>query len=375
MVDELLMTRTQIPWAEPRYWGQEESYAVEALRSSWISGGPFVERLEDDLQAYLGTPFAVATSNGTTALHAAFLALNVQPGDEIIVPGFAFMAAANVAINMAAVPTFADVDRDTWCITAASIAEQITPRTKGVVVVHSYGNVCDMQPILELADARGLWVIEDAAEAFGSTYRGMQAGTIAEVGTFSFHATKTITTGEGGATVTRNEDLRDRMRLFRSHGVKSRRYWHDVAGHNFRLSNIQAAIGCGQLEQIETISTERRRLYRDYERALSHVEGVKLQAIGADVDPIIWAIGLRLEPGCFSQGRDAVMSALSSHGIETRPGFAAAPEMPHIYKAGALPNSTDLGLNVISLPSSPTVTTAEIEMICSRLSELATPGR
>ena len=369
------MTRTQIPWAEPRYWGQEESYAVEALRSGWISGGPFVERLEDELETYLNAPFAVATSNGTTALHAAFLALNVQPGDEIIVPGFAFMAAANVAINMAAVPTFADVDRNSWCVTATSIAEQITSRTKGIVVVHTYGNVCDMHPILELAAATGLWVIEDAAEAFGSTYRGMQAGTIAEVGTFSFHATKTITTGEGGAAVTRNEDLRDRMRLFRSHGVKSRRYWHDVAGHNFRLSNIQAAIGCGQLEQIETIAAERRRLYRDYEQALSRVDGVKLQAIGADVDPIIWAVGLRLEPSRFAQGRDAVMSALAGQGIETRPGFAAASEMPHIYKAGTLPNASDLGLNVISLPSSPTVTTTEIDMICSKLSDLASAGR
>lgn len=363
--------RSFIPWAEPRYWGREEAYALEALRSSWISGGPFVDRLERDLAAYTGSPHAVVTSNGTTAIHAAFLALGVKPGDEIVVPGFAFLAAANIALHMNAVPVFADVDPDTWCATAETIARAITPRTVGIVPVHSYGNMCDMQPILDLAAPHGLWVCEDAAESLGSTHRGQQAGTIAEIGTFSFHATKTITTGEGGAVATRNAELRDRMQLFRSHGVKARRYFHEVPGHNFRLTNLQAAIGCAQLEQIGRIRDERARVYRRYAAALADVAGTRLQRMTPAVEPLVWAIALALDPQAFPQGRDAVIAQLAARGIETRPGFHAASEMTGLYAAGDIPVAAGLARQVISLPSSPTVSDDEIGFIVDALRGLA----
>jgi perosamine synthetase len=363
--------RRAIPWAEPRYWGNEERYAIEALRSSWISGGPFVDRLEADLQAYTGSPHVVSTSNGTTAIHAAYLGVGLNPGDEVIVPGFAFMAAANIALHMNAVPVFADVDPDTWCMTAQDVEKVVTPRTRGIVPVHTYGVVCDMQPILDLAQERGLWVIEDAAEALGSTYRGRQAGTIAEVGTYSFHATKTITTGEGGAVAARNEEIADRMRLYRTHGVRSRRYFHEVPGHNFRLTNVQAAIGCGQMEQVEVIECERRRLYEEYAAALEGLPGVKLQSLTDDTTPLIWAVGTQLDEKLFPQGRDSVMAAMSAQGIETRPGFAAASEMGHIYGAQDVPVSARLARQVISLPSSPTVTSEEIKFISRTLAAVA----
>ena len=363
--------RAFIPWAEPRYWGQEESYALEALRSSWISGGPFVDRLEEDVSAYIGSPHLVATSNGTTAIHAAFLALGVRPGDEIVVPGFAFLAAANIALHMNAVPLFADVDPDTWCVTAATIERVITPRTVGIVPVHSYGNMCDMQPILDLASAHGLWVCEDAAESLGSTYRGQQAGTIAEIGTFSFHATKTITTGEGGAVATRSAELRDRMQLYRSHGVKNRRYFHEVPGHNFRLTNLQAAIGCAQLEQIERIRQERERVYSRYTEALAKVAGARLQQMTPGVAPLVWAIALELDAERFPQGRDAVIAQLAERGIETRPGFHAASEMTDLYASSDIPVAAAIARQVISLPSSPTVSDEEIEFIVGALSSLA----
>ncbi len=366
-VEDHPVAREFIPWAEPRYWGQEEAYALDALRSSWISGGPYVDRLEADLAAYLDTPHVVATSNGTTAIHAAFLALDVKPGDEIVVPGFAFLAAANIALHMNAVPVFADIDPDTWCATAETIAKVITPRTVGIVPVHSYGNMCDMQPILDLAADRGLWVCEDAAEALGSTYRSKQAGTIAEIGTYSFHATKTITTGEGGAVATRNAELRDRLRLFRSHGVKARRYFHEVPGHNFRLTNMQAALGCAQLEQIEPIRRERHRVYSSYVAALSKLNGVKLQRMTDGVEPLMWAIAIALDEKAFPQGRDAVIAKLAERGIETRPGFHAASEMPALYASSDIPVASHVARQVISLPSSPTVTDAEIDMIVASL--------
>lgn len=365
------VVRDHIPWAEPRYWGHEEDYALDALRSSWVSGGPYVDRLEADLASFTGSPFFAATSNGTTAIHAAFLGIELKPGDEVIVPGFAFMAAANVALHMNAVPVFADVDPDSWCITAASIERVLTPRTKAIVPVHTYGNICDMSPILDLAAASGLWVVEDAAEAFGSTYRGKQAGTIAPVGTYSFHATKTITTGEGGGVATNDADVHDRITLYRSHGVRSRRYFHDVAGHNFRLTNIQAAIGCAQLEQVEPIIAARKRLYRAYTDALGGIAGLRHQVFADDVDPVVWAVAVELEPDAFPAGRDGVMARLSAQGVETRPGFHAAGEMPHIYGPQDLPHSSRLAQRVISLPSSPTVTDAEVTVIARMLAELA----
>jgi perosamine synthetase len=362
--------RRHIPWAEPKYWGNEERYALEALRSSWISGGPFVERLEAELATQLGSPHVVATSNGTTAIHAAYLAMDVRPGDEIVVPGFAFMAGANIALHMGARPVFADVDPETWCVTAETIARVLTPRTRGLVPVHTYGNVCDMQPILDLARERGLWVIEDAAEAFGSTYRGQQAGTLADIGTFSFHATKTITTGEGGAVATRKAELCDRLHLYRSHGVKSVRYFHDVPGHNFRLTNVQAAIGCGQIEQLAGIRSERERVYRQYVEALAGANGLQLQRMTAEVEPIVWAVGVRLDEAAFPQGRDEVMSQMAKQGVETRPGFYPASAMPHLYGQQQVPESARLGEQVISLPSSPTVTEEEIGFIAERLRSL-----
>jgi perosamine synthetase len=365
------LARSHIPWAEPRYWGNEERFALDALRSTWISGGPYVERLEAEVARYCGSPQCVATSNGTTALHAAFLGVGLAPGDEVVVPAFAFMAAANVVLHMGAKPVFADVDADTWCLTAETVAACVTSRTKGIVPVHSYGNVCDMDPLLRLAGEHGLWVVEDAAEAFGSRYRGRRAGSIAATGTYSFHATKTITTGEGGAVVTRDEAVAQRMRLYRSHGVKARRYWHEVPGHNFRLTNLQAAIGCAQLEHIEAITAERARVHRGYVQALRAVSGVRLQAMTAHVEPIVWAIAMQLEADVFPQGRDAVMAALGEAGIETRPGFHAASEMPHLYEAPGTPCSDRLGRQVISLPSSPTVTDEEITFIAGRLAAAA----
>jgi len=186
-----------IPWAAPAYWGNEERYVGDALRSTWISGGPFVERLEREVRALLGEAVreTLATSNGTTALQLPCIALGIGPGDEVVVPGFAFMAAANVALQLRARPVFCEVDPRTWCARAEDVERVLSPRTKAIVAVHTYGNVCDMDPLVELARRRGIALIEDAAESFASRYRGRFAGAIAPIGTFSFHATKTITTG------------------------------------------------------------------------------------------------------------------------------------------------------------------------------------
>lgn len=361
------MQLKNIPWASPHYWGNEQQYVLKALQSSWISGGEYVERLEEDFARFCRVPYAIAASNGTTALHMAYLALDIGPGDEVILPGFGFMAAANVALHMGAKPVFAEVSADSWCMTAQDVERCITPKTKAIVPIHTYGNVCDMTPIMELADSKNLLVIEDAAEAIGSKYLGRMAGTIAPVGIYSFHATKTITTGEGGAAVTNSVELRDRMRLFRSHGMSAKRYWHEVAGHNFRLTNMQAAIGCAQLEQINAITQERDRVYKTYKKLLGNVDGVILQKYSEQVDPVVWAIAIALDMFAFPQGRDAVIDQLKQMGIETRPGFYSANTMPHLYGEAQLPVCEHLSQQVISLPSSPTLTVEEIEYVCASL--------
>lgn len=359
------MKHRAIPWAEAHFWGKEQQYVVDALQSTWISGGSYVERLEADFARFCNVPYAITASNGTTALHMAYLALNIGPGDEIILPGFGFMAAANIALHVGARPVFAEVSGSSWCMTAGDVEKCITPKTKAIVPIHTYGNVCDMTPIMDLASSKGLMVIEDAAEAIGSKYKGQMAGAIASIGSYSFHATKTITTGEGGAVVTNSEELSDRMKLFRSHGMSTRRYWHEVAGHNFRLTNMQAAIGCAQLEQIDKIIYERNRVYQAYKRLLENMEGITLQKYEPEVDPVVWAIAVELNVSAFPQGRDVVIDELKQMGVETRPGFYSANTMPHIYGDVDSPICDYLSRQVLSLPSSPTLTDEEIEYVCT----------
>lgn len=360
-----------IPWAEPTLWGNEERYVVDALRSTWISGGPYVDRFEDEFSRFCDVEYVITVANGTAALHLVYLAAGIGPGDEVIVPGFAFMAAANMALMVGATPVFADVDRGSWCITAETLAPCITERTRAVVPIDTYGNVCAMNAINQLADERKFLVIEDAAEAIGSRWEGRSAGSLAPVGVFSFHATKTITTGEGGAVATNDPALAARLRLYRSHGMQKIRYLHEVAGHNFRLTNMQAAIGCAQLEKIGHIVARRAAIYRNYVAALQAVPGVALQVITEAVDPVVWAVAIRLDPSVFPQGRDAVMAQMAAMGIETRPGFYPASAMRHLYGRQHLPVSEELGAWVLVLPSSPSVDEAKVSRICRSLKALA----
>ena len=363
-------TEYVIPWAKPEFWGDEQRYVVDALSSQWISGGPFVDRLEAEFARLNGTTHAVATSNGTTALHLAYLAVGIQPGDEIIVPGFAFMAAANIALHLRAVPIFADVDPKSWLITGAEIERRLSPRTRAIVPVHTYGNVCAMDDIMALAAKREIPVIEDAAEAFASSYRGAFAGTLGALGTYSFHATKTITTGEGGMVVTRSDYLKERMHLYRSHGMSNVRYWHDVAGHNFRLTNIQAALGCAQLAHVDKISAARIRMLANYRRHLDNVDGLVTQHFGPDVEAVPWAVAVKLDPRAFPQGRDEVMREMQAAGIETRPGFYTPTTMKHLYRSEQLPVSDDVSASVVVLPSFCSLSEQQIETICSRLKRM-----
>ena len=360
----------EIPWARPVFWGGEQDLLAKALDSTWISGGPFVDQLEQKFSTLCGGARAFAVSSGTTAIHLAYLALNIQADDEIVVPGFGFLAAANVALHMSARPVFCEVDPLTWCMRAEDIAPVLTERTRAIVVVHTYGNVCDMGPILELANDRGIPIIEDAAEAFPSRYRGHLAGTLGTIGTYSFQATKTITTGEGGMVVTRDDALCDRMALYRSHGLQRKKhYWHEVPGLNFRLTNLQAALGCAQLEKLDKIVAERRRVYAAYLGRLTGMPGVILQRFRSDDEPVVWAVAVGLDPLVFPQGRDAVMAQMLDAGIELRPGFYS-PSQINYFGCPPLVICDNLASSIVSLPSYPSLTESEIERVCDQLDKL-----
>ncbi|MBI4969666.1 MAG: DegT/DnrJ/EryC1/StrS family aminotransferase [Rhodospirillales bacterium] len=353
-----------IPWAKPTFLGREKELLLDALDSGWISGGPYVERLEKGMAERLGSPHALAVSNGTAALHLALLGLGIGPGDEVIVPGFTFVAAVNMVLAVGATPVYADIDPATWLLDPVSAATKITPRTKAIIAVHLYGNIADMKGLAKLAQDRGLALIEDAAEACFSTWEGRCAGTIGTVGTLSFHATKTMTTGEGGMVLAADPELAQRMFSIREHGMRARkRYWHDVVGHNFRLTNLQAALGCAQLERIDTIIRERGRVHAAYKRRLADGPRFRLQHFESCVDPVLWTFCVQLREQTSADARDRVLERLTTSGIEVRPGFVAVGEMP-IYATLPLPRSLEAARSVIALPTYPDLSDAEIDFIC-----------
>lgn len=362
--------KKEIPWASPSIWGNEKQYVNNALDSLWISGGYYVNELERQFAELYDKPHTLTTSNGTTALHLIYLALGLKPGDEIIVPGFAFLAASNIAIQMGLVPKFAEVDPETWCVTAEDIRKKITDKTKAIVPIHTYGNVCEMDEIMALGKEFNIPIIEDCAESLFSKINGRYCGTFGDINSFSFQATKTITTGEGGLVVTENKDLYDKMVLYRSHGLLERgKYWHEIPGHNFRLTNLQAALGVAQFEVKDLIIKSREQMYHHYLNFLNDVDGITFQKYNSNVDPVVWAIAIKINPTVFGKSRDEIIDELKAKGIETRPGFVAS-SLLKIYEPHHLSICEDLSNHIISLPSSPTLSEEDIKYVCEELLSL-----
>ena len=259
-------------------------------------------------------------------------------------------------MNMGIIPVFAEVDPLTWCLTAEAIEKCITPHTRAIIPVHTYGNVCDMDSIMDVAKKHNLPVIEDTAEAFASRYKGKLAGTMSDIGSYSFQATKTITTGEGGMVVTNDEEIANKMALYRSHGMlRKRYYWHELPGYNFRLTNLQAALGVAQMERLDKIVMERKRVHVTYRKYLEIKPGIHLQEFSEDVDSVLWAIALKLDPAAYPQGRDTVVTQMREANIETRPGFYTPSQMPHIYNCPPLPICEEIARQTISLPTYPSL--------------------
>lgn len=361
------------PWVKPYFNGFEKEFASQAVESTWISGGPFVNELEARLAEKLEAPNFLCVSNGTTAIECALRALEISPGDEVIVPAFTFIAPVAMAARIGATIVFADVDPETWCLDIDDVARKLTSRTRAVIAVHTYGNAVNMTPLVELCSTRNIKVVEDTAEALMTRYDGRFLGTIGDAGTFSFHATKTLTTGEGGGVVFRDMERFQSAKIVRDHGMKTKRYWHEVVGNNFRMTNMQAAVGVAQLKTLDWVCEKRIAVYENYAKTLSEVCGdkVRLQRIEIGTQPVMWALGLELR-GHETDRRDQVMAALQTAGIETRPGFYAAPTLPP-YRAAAggetCPNAIRLSGALIALPFSVELQEEDILWICKKLNQ------
>lgn len=356
-----------IPVYRPDLSGNELRYVVDCLETGWISSlGVYVERFEQVVGARTGAAHAVAACNGTVALHLALHGLGIGPGDEVIVPSFTYIASVNTISHVGARPVFAESCWEDWLMDPASVESLITSRTKAIMAVHLYGAACDMARLRAIADRHGLVLVEDAAEALGTTIAGRPVGSFGDAAAFSFFGNKTVTTGEGGMVVCRDDALGLRLRQARGQGQSfTRRYWHEVMGFNYRMTNVAAAIGCAQMERLDAILARKRALAARY-RALLAGLPVTFQQPTQGVESAEWLVSVLLPE---STDRDAVMAWMAARGIETRPVFYCAHAMPVQRQDVCLPVAEAIAARGISLPSFPGITDAEQDRVADALAE------
>ena len=356
-----------IPIYQPSLDGNEKKYVNECLDTSWISSrGEFIARFEDEFRKFIGVEHATAVSNGTVALHLALVTLGIGPGDEVIVPSFTYIASVSTISITGATPVFADSLEDTWQVDPNDVKRKITQQTKALMVVHLYGHPCEMDELVKIAKEHNLFLIEDCAEAFGSTYKDKHVGTFGDLSTFSFYGNKTITTGEGGMVVTNDETLYDRAYHLKMHGLaKYREYWHDTIGFNYRMTNICAAIGLAQLEKANEKIAKKRQVAKWYNEALKNLP-VKPHGEHGKVFHSYWMYSILVGT---PQIREDIRTFMKLEGIETRPTFFPAHTMTMFsQKFQKLPAAEYLGWHGINLPSYPDLTKEQIQFIADSIS-------
>jgi perosamine synthetase len=348
--------------------GKEELKSViEAVKSGWISSkGSFIGEFERDFTRYIGVKYGVTTSSGTTALHLALVALGIGKGDKVIIPSLTFIAVANAVTYTVAEPIFIDSHPKYWCMDPSRLEENIDSRTKAIIIVHLYGHPCNMDPIMRVSKKHGLYIIEDCAEAHGAEYKGKKVGSFGDVSCFSFYGNKIITTGEGGMCLTNNEDLADRMRILRDHGMNpDKKYWHDVIGFNYRMTNLQAALGVAQLKKIDFLINKKRQIADMYQESLEELSGVVLPPEMPWAKNVYWLYSILVKKII----REKVINYLEKKGIETRPFFYPIHTMP-IYKSILkLPIAEEISTMGMSLPSSTRLSRKQIKQIAESLKE------
>lgn len=371
-----------IPVCEPWLAGREQEYVGQCLTSGWISSaGQFLERFERGMAQLCGVAHGVACCNGTAALHLACAALGLGPGDEVIAPAFSIISTANAIVQTGATPVLVDVEPDTLCLDPRAVRAAITPRTKALMPVHMYGHPAEMDPLLDLAREHGLKVIEDAAQVHGASYRGRVLGGLGDLGCFSFFANKLVTTGEGGMVVTDDAGLAARLRSLRNLAHGARRFEHAELGFNYRLTNLQAALGLAQLERLEAVKARKAAIGQCYNQNLGDLRELTLYwgQGRAHCQPVMWMYGLLLPPGW---GRDGFMEGLRAQGVDSRAFFlplnqqpmydGAHPGLPDLR--GSFPVSEDAGRRGLYLPSGVGLSDQQVDRASKAVRQLLAQG-
>jgi perosamine synthetase len=366
-----------IPVNEPLLDGNEKRYLAECIDSGWISSeGPFVERFEREFAARVGRKHGVAVCNGSLALDAAVAALDLGPGDEVIVPSFTIISCVSAILRAGATPVVVDSDALTWNMRVDEVAAAIGPRTRAIMVVHLYGLPAEMGGLLELAERHGLKLIEDAAEMHGQTWRGRPCGSFGDISTFSFYPNKHITTGEGGMLVMDDAQLAARCRRLRNLAfAPPRRFVHHELGWNLRMSNLQAALGCAQLERLDEFVARKRAMGARYTALLQGTPGLQLPLARTDyADSIYWVYGLVLDDA-VPFNADEAMRRLATAGVGCRPFFWPMHEQPVLLQRGLfaglkLPVAERLGRRGFYIPSGMALTNVQIDTVATAVREL-----
>jgi perosamine synthetase len=369
-----------IPVAQPDIGSLEEELVLDAVRSGWVSSlGGYVDRFEREFAEFCEATHGVAVSNGTAALHLALRAAGIGPGDEVIIPSLTFAATAAAVCHAGATPVFADCEPDIATIAPDAVKKALSPRTRAIIAVHLYGHPAEMDPLAEIAADRGLVLIEDAAEAHGALYRGRVVGGIGDMGTFSFYGNKIITTGEGGMVVTESERWNDRLRFLRDHAMDpTRTYWHPEVGFNYRMTNIQAALGVAQLARYSQLMSHRERVLEAFRGAgLAERHGIEFNPRRDWARPAMWLVSAILPEWAPRGAVEELRPLLREQGIDTRPFFIPLHLMPPYAQCrtvGAdggphLENTDSLSRRGFNLPSDGRLSEDAVERICDALAE------
>ena len=359
------------PVVEPSIGALEKKYVNDCLDTGWVgSWGKYIGEFEKAFSRFHKSKHAITTSNGTVSLHLIFLAMGIGAGDEVIVPDFTYVASANAVRYVGATPVFVDCEPDTFNIDPDAIEERLTRKTKAIMVTHIFGNPCRMDQIMSIARRHGIPVIEDAAQAHGALFRGRLAGSFGYAGSFSFFGSKTITTGEGGMVVTNAKQFSEKIRLLKNQGQSPRRrYYHEVLGYNYRMTNIQAAIGLAQLQRLPSIVAVKRRMhgwYQKYLAPLADEDVIRFQEETPGGKATWWvnAIVLRNAPV------ERLAKKLAQSGIDTRPLFVPMHEIPHLKRHGDFPNSKMLSREGIILPSGVALAEKDVMHISEKVTNI-----
>jgi perosamine synthetase len=366
-----------VPIADPDISEDDVESVASVLRSGWVSGrGKYVRQFEDEFTKWLGWGKGVACTSGTTALHLALSALGVGPGDEVVIPAFSMGAIAFAVSYVGARPVLVDSEWSSWCIDPNKVSEKINDKTKAIIVMHTYGHPCQMGPILEAARERSVPIIEDAAEAHGATYNGKKVGTFGDVSCFSFFANKIITTGEGGMVISANNRLVERAARLRDMAFSSdpmKKFLHEEIGYNYRMTNLQAALGVSQLGRIDKFVGARRKNAQRYNEKLRGLRGIRLPPEAPWAKNVYWMYSVLVEEG--AQKRDAIMNHLSEREIETRPFFVPIHHQPvyrSMFAGESYPVAETLSEQGLNLPSGNCLTLEQVEYVSTTLESALT---